>query len=71
MKLLSNMEKGFEGTVVEIKTDRDDVIRKLMAMGVFPGSSIELIQTFPSYVFQVGYTQVAVDKGIASTIVVE
>ncbi|MBU5292868.1 ferrous iron transport protein A [Anaerosalibacter bizertensis] len=71
MKILANLEKGFEGTIVEIKTDRDDIIRKLMAMGVFPGSSVKVIQTFPSYVFQVGYTQVAVDKEIARTIVVE
>ncbi|MCR2044666.1 FeoA family protein [Anaerosalibacter massiliensis] len=71
MKTLANIEKGFEGSIVEIKTNRDDIIRKMMAMGVFPGSSVKVIQTFPSYVFQVGYTQIAVDKEIADTILVK
>lgn len=71
MKTLANIEKGFEGSIVEIKTNRDDIIRKMMAMGVFPGSSVKVIQTFPSYVFQVGYTQIAVDKEIANTILVK
>lgn len=71
MKTLANIEKGFEGSIVEIKTNRNDIIRKMMAMGVFPGSSVKVIQTFPSYVFQVGYTQIAVDKEIADTILVK
>lgn len=45
-------------------------LQKLMAMGVLPGTSIELIRRFPAYVFQVDYSQFAVDEEIASDIYV-
>ena len=39
-------------------------------MGVLPGMPIKIIQTYPSYVFQVGQTQIAVDMEIADDIFV-
>jgi Fe2+ transport system protein FeoA len=39
-------------------------------MGVLPGMPIEVIQTYPSYVFQMGLTQIAVDAEIANDIFV-
>jgi Fe2+ transport system protein FeoA len=45
-------------------------IQKLVAIGILPGTSIHLIQKYPSYVFDVGNTQYAVDKNIASEIYV-
>jgi DtxR family transcriptional regulator, Mn-dependent transcriptional regulator len=39
-------------------------------MGVLPGTSITLIQNFPSYVFQLGQSQFAIDKDLASAIYV-
>ncbi|MDA8229594.1 MAG: FeoA family protein [Desulfitobacterium hafniense] len=59
-----------EGVVAELTTNNKNTLRKLMSMGILPGTSLKVIQTFPSYVFQVGYTQVAVDKEIASVILV-
>ena len=41
-----------------------------MAMGILPGAPVSLIQSFPSYVFQVRQTQFAVDKEIADAIYV-
>jgi len=66
-----NMKKGQEGTVSELDTANENILRKLMSMGILPGMSFRMIQTYPSYVFQVGYTQVAVDKEIASVIIVD
>lgn len=43
-------------------------IRKLMAMGILPGMRIRLIQRFPSYVFQVRYSQFTVDRPLAEMI---
>ena len=45
-------------------------IQKLVAMGILPGAPINLIQRFPSYVFQVRQTQYAVDREIADAIYV-
>ncbi len=39
-------------------------------MGILPGAPLSLIQSFPSYVFQVRQTQFAVDKEIADAIYV-
>ena len=70
MKYLTEMKKNQEGIVAELTTDNQNILRKLMSMGILPGMSLRVIQTFPSYVFQVGYTQVAVDKEIASVILI-
>jgi DtxR family transcriptional regulator, Mn-dependent transcriptional regulator len=37
-------------------------------MSVLPGLSITLLQTFPSYVFQIGQSQFAIDKELAESI---
>lgn len=66
--LLCDMKKNEAGTVAELDTANKNILRKLMSMGILPGMPLRMIQTFPSYVFDVGYTQVAVDKEIASAV---
>ena len=41
-----------------------------MNLGLLPGSKIHLIQKFPIFVFQLGNTQLAVDKELANEIYV-
>jgi len=41
-----------------------------MAIGVLPGVSIRLLRRFPSFVFEAGYSQFAVDEEIASALYV-
>lgn len=60
-----------EAIIAKLNTDDTNILKKLMAMGVLPGMPLKMIQTFPAYVFQVGYTQLAVDKMIAQAILVE
>ncbi len=67
---LTELRNGQEGEVIYLQTQDRDLLRKLMAMGVLPGRSIQLIQRSPSYVFSIGRTQVVVDKEIASNIYV-
>ncbi|MBT4512270.1 MAG: metal-dependent transcriptional regulator [Chloroflexi bacterium] len=67
---VADLKKGQKGKIVYVLTKKDKNLQKLMAMGVLPGQSVEVIQTSPSYVFQVGQTQVAVDKEIAGSIFV-
>ena len=45
-------------------------LQKLMAMGMLPGTSITLLRRFPSFVFEAGHSQFAVDEEIASDIYV-
>jgi len=67
---LTKMRKGEGGHIVYILTENHPKLQKLLAMGVLPGQRIEVIQTRPSYVFQIGQTQVAIDQGIAGNIFV-
>lgn len=45
-------------------------MQKLMAMGVLPGNCIRLKQTFPSYIFSVGFSEFAIDTSMAREIFV-
>ena len=54
-----------------IKTEDARKLRKIMNLGLIPGSRICLIQKFPNYVFQLGNTQLAVDKELANEIFIK
>ena len=41
-----------------------------MALGIMPGATLQLLQRFPAYVVQLGYTQLAIDKETAASIMV-
>ncbi|MBU4536295.1 MAG: metal-dependent transcriptional regulator [Euryarchaeota archaeon] len=67
---LNKMDKGEKGEIVYIKSSKRDNLQKILAMGVLPGRKIEIIQTYPSHVFQMEHTQMAVDSDIAGSIYV-
>jgi DtxR family transcriptional regulator, Mn-dependent transcriptional regulator len=67
---LSGLTPGHGGKVAYIHSTEPDQLQKLTAMGILPGEPISLLQDFPSYVFQIGRTQFAVDREIAGTIYV-
>jgi DtxR family transcriptional regulator, Mn-dependent transcriptional regulator len=67
---LTELKSGDEGEIAYIQTDDDKKMQKLMAMGVLPGNRIKLSQTFPSYVFRVGYSEFAIDTNMAKEIFV-
>ena len=69
-RCIIELKKGHKGTIAELITENESILRKLMSMGVLPGLSFEIIQTYPAYVFKIGNTQIAVDKEIASAILV-
>jgi len=68
---LANLKNGQNGKVTAIHTKNQEKLKKLMIMGILPGVKIGLIQRFPSYVFQVGQSQFAVDKELAKCILVK
>ncbi len=67
---LSQLAQGQRGRIAYLYAPQSGKLQKLMAMGVLPGTPISLVQSFPSYVFQVYQTQFAVDKEIADAIYV-
>jgi DtxR family Mn-dependent transcriptional regulator len=67
---LANLQSNQTGRIAYIHAEGRTRLQKLMALGITPGASIKMIQTFPSYVFQIGRTQLAVDEEIANEIYV-
>ncbi len=67
---LTELKSNEEGEIAYIQTDDSKKMQKLMAMGVLPGNRIVLMQTFPSYIFRVGFSEFAIDANMAREIFV-
>lgn len=70
VSLLKNLDVGEHGTIAYLATNDPSRLNKLMAMGALPGLSITMVQKFPSFVFQIGQSQFAVDTELAEGIYV-
>ncbi len=67
---LADLNPGQNGKIAYVQSRQSEEIQKLMAIGILPGTQIGLIRRYPSYVFEVGNTQYAVDRNIANEIYV-
>jgi DtxR family Mn-dependent transcriptional regulator len=67
---LTELKSNEEGEIAYILTEDNKKMQKLMAMGVLPGNRIVLMQSFPSYIFRVGYSEFAIDTAMAREIFV-
>lgn len=67
---LTEFKIGQQGEIAYILTEDCKKMQKLMVMGVLPGNRIMLIQSFPSYIFRVGFSEFAIDTPLAREIFV-
>jgi DtxR family Mn-dependent transcriptional regulator len=67
---LSDLEVKDKGKIAYLQAKDRSQMQKLINIGAMPGVSIVLLQKFPSYVFQIGQSQFAIDKELASSIYV-
>ena len=67
---LPQLDVNKKARVSYLQTHEPGDLQKLITIGVLPNTEIVLIQKFPSYAFQIGKTQFAVDKELASSIYV-
>ncbi len=67
---LSRLVAGRRGVVVEVARTTAARIEKLHALGVTPGARITVLQTFPGIVFLCDQTELAVERGVAESILV-
>ncbi len=65
---LSELQPGQRGHIAYLQVNDQGHLQKLMAMGVLPQVPITLVRRFPSFVFEAGYSQFAVDEEIAAKI---
>lgn len=59
---LAELKPGAKAKVAYITTKHHSRLDKLTTMGIIPGATIFVHQTFPSYVIKIGETQIALDK---------
>ncbi|HEY3345037.1 MAG TPA: metal-dependent transcriptional regulator [Anaerolineaceae bacterium] len=67
---LCELKPGSEGQIAYIHMNNPQRLQKLMAMGVLPGVPLRVLRDSPSFVFEAGYSQFAVDEDIAADIYV-
>ncbi len=67
---LAKLRAGQHGTIVSILSKNAQTMHKLMALGVLPGMKITVQQTYPSILFRIGHTQVAIDNKLAQEIII-
>jgi len=67
---LSELEIKDRGKIAYLETKDPKQMQKLISIGAIPVVPITLLQKFPSYVFEIGQSQFAVDRELASSIYV-
>ncbi len=67
---LDELEPKDKGQVAYLQAKDKKQMQKLIIIGALPGVSIVLLQKFPSYVFQIGESQFAIDRDLAQSIYV-
>jgi len=67
---LAELEVKDKGQIAYLQAKDTSGMHKLISIGALPGISVTLLQKFPSYVFQIGQSQFAIDKELASAIYV-
>jgi Fe2+ transport system protein FeoA len=71
-RCLAELAPGEEGVVSRLSsTSADEAdIRKLLALGVMPGVPLKVVRRTPSIVFELGFTEFAIDAALARSIMV-
>lgn len=68
---LSSLNNGQRGKVAYFDIKNEERLQKIMSMGVLPSMPIGLVQSYPSYVFDMEHTRYAVDREMADCIYVK
>lgn len=67
---VSSLQEGAKGVVVEVRAHADGRADRLLALGVTPGASVVVLQTFPGIVMLCDQTELAVERQVADAILV-
>ncbi len=65
---LCELSPGDRGRVAYLRTGDSQRLQKLLTLGILPGVELEMLQRFPSFVFSIGHSQMAVDREMAEGI---
>jgi Fe2+ transport system protein FeoA len=68
---LSKLRPGARGRISRVTRDLTGRTERLAALGVTRGASVRVLQTFPGIVFECDQTELAVERVVAGSILVE
>ena len=68
---LALLRPGARGRVARVTRDLTGRTERLAALGVTPGATVRVLQTFPGIVFECDQTELAVERTVAGSIFVE
>lgn len=56
--------------VVDVRPHQSGRTDRLLSLGVTPGATVTMLQTFPGIVFLCDQTELAVERGVAEAVIV-
>jgi Fe2+ transport system protein FeoA len=65
------MRTGARGRVRSVVRDLTGRMERLAALGVTPGATVRVLQTFPVIVFECDQTEIAIEKAMARVVMIE
>jgi len=65
---LTGLQPGDGGTVTCLHQPEDPHTFKLVALGILPGTRVDIVQRSPAFVLRVGYAELALDKELAGRV---
>jgi Fe2+ transport system protein FeoA len=68
---LDRLTPGTRGRVLRVARDLTGRAERLAAFGVTPGAAIRALQTFPGIVFECDQTEMAVERSVARSILID
>ncbi|MBI3492108.1 MAG: ferrous iron transport protein A [Acidobacteria bacterium] len=69
-RTLASLPEGARGSIAEVRAHAEGRADRLLALGVTPGASVTVLQTFPGVVFLCDQTELAVERNVADAILV-
>jgi len=67
-RTLSSLVAGESSVVVSVCSKDRSRFHRLVALGVSPGASVTMLQTFPGVVFLCDQTELAVERAVADAV---
>ncbi|MCS6903452.1 MAG: ferrous iron transport protein A [Candidatus Bipolaricaulota bacterium] len=67
---LAALQSGMEREIISVRPRDQRTLHKLTALGLLPGVRVRLLRRFPCYLIELGHAQIALDRELASAIVV-
>ena len=67
---LSSLVDGTRGVIADVSGDAPGRADRLLALGVTPGATVTVLQTFPGIVIQCDQTELAIERAVADAVLV-